>query len=1109
MGITNRVPYHVYCNSHWDINPPIDEHPAFCKEWVCPNRSFRCKSNQCIPVEWVCDGEWDCSDASDEQAIFVYNNVSDLNQHIKNLEQLIKRCRRRYATQPFSDICNVSIEFPCLLTNVTNPTDIENHRPCIDLTLIGDGIYHCYGGLDERNTESGCDSQMKGFEFRCTHTSDCISHMFICTMHCDNQEDDYPLCFHKSQNDTCNGKYDVICMNGQCIPNARCNKTNECPHGEDEYWCSFHENQIYYRIDKHEESQKLPHQINWLYFPFEVNNISPSFNKVDVLVSRAKKLIVDQNDISGAFVCNRGLAIREGKDIRCLCSGTYYGNNCEYFSDRITIITHLNLTYTDYEQPTKRGIVIKVIVFLLFEDEKVIDFYEFNGIPELEKIYNTKHKFQLVYSRSEQLLKHKQERYFNQTDISNNHPYSVRFEAFELTHNETKALVAWNYPIYFDYLPSFRLATPLKFPETYLSRSHHPCINITCNSNSICIPFFNNRKWSYLCSCKSSFYGHNCRWFDHNCSKYCSFGSICKSNARPLLSGGRQPLCICSHNRFGPRCNLRYDDCQSNPCHNNGICYQTFNPSGKRPFVCICHMYFFGDFCQYEKSSINIHLDTFSLPNTILASVVQYYDADNITLNLILRQQQLFIGTPSHIHFRHTQIEAPVLGILKLHVSLTSTNYYILYVQPHTSVINITSAPEYCPHASLLFQKNDDVPLVFKYHRICQNNSFQLCFYDSTYFCMCQGSHMQAYCFNYDPFLDRCDSCLSSGKCVRGDPQDSNDFSCLCPYCHSGRLCEFSMQPFTFTLDSLLAFDSIFVQLVYIIIALVIVITGFLNNFLSFVTFRRPEPRKTSVGNWLFFLTLINQCTLFSLLIKFIHILLGSSIGWSNDASCKVTNYLLAAFTRVTFWLASWITIDRLLMIIFPTLLIIKSPNIAIWTTIITIISIFAMHIHDILFSISIHQPNSTISLCVINFGNQSIVAGYNRFSTLLHYIVPFFLQTVSIVLLIVLIARQRAKTKGHQIKFSQILKNEFMVQKELFLIPSIIVLSALPQVILSFSLICKQLISWQRHALLAACLLSYIPQIFSLLLHVIPSTTYKKEFYKTSVARIVKYWLE
>ncbi|CAF4978252.1 unnamed protein product, partial [Rotaria sp. Silwood1] len=332
-----------------------------------------------------------------------------------------------------------------------------------------------------------------------------------------------------------------------------------------------------------------------------------------------------------------------------------------------------------------------------------------------------------VYSRSEQLLKHKQERYFNQTDISNNHPYSVRFEAFELTHNETKALVAWNYPIYFDYLPSFRLATPLKFPETYLSRSHHPCINITCNSNSICIPFFNNRKWSYLCS------------------------------------------------------------------------------------------------------------------------FVQYYDADNITLNLILRQQQLFIGTPSHIHFRHTQIEAPVLGILKLHVSLTSTNYYILYVQPHTSVINITSAPEYCPHASLLFQKNDDVPLVFKYHRICQNNSFQLCFYDSTYFCMCQGSHMQAYCFNYDPFLDRCDSCLSSGKCVRGDPQDSNDFSCLCPYCHSGRLCEFSMQPFTFTLDSLLAFDSIFVQLVYIIIALVIVITGFLNNFLSFVTFRRPEPRKTSV----------------------------------------------------------------------------------------------------------------------------------------------------------------------------------------------------------------------------------------------------------------------
>ncbi|CAF3375038.1 unnamed protein product [Rotaria socialis] len=1107
--LIERVPHHAYCNSHWDMNPPIDEHPAFCKEWLCPEGSFRCKSNQCIPVEWVCDGEWDCSDASDEQGIFIYVNVWNLNQNIENLRQIIESCTKQYTTQPFSSKCNVSIEFPCLLANVTNPIDIVKNRPCIDLALIGDGISHCYGDLDERNTASGCLTRMKGFDFRCTYPPRCISHVMICIERCANREDDQHLCFHKTQNDSCGGRSDVICLNGRCIPNARCNRTNECPYGEDEYWCSFYENRVGYRLDKHEEYKKLQHKIHWLSFPFKVKNTSSSFNKADYLVSRAKRFIADRNYMNGSFLCNRGLAVRVGTSIRCLCSGTYYGNYCEYFSDRITIITHVNFTHTDYDQSTKRSAVIKVIALLLFEDEKIIDSYEFNAIPELEKIYYTKHKFQLVYSRSDPFLKHKRERYFNRTDITNNHPYVVHFEAFELTINETRALVAWNFPIYFDYLPSFRLATPLKFPETYLNPIHNPCISITCNSNSICIPFFSNQKWSYFCSCKSGFYGHDCKLFDRDCSGYCFLGSICRPNGRPLLSNNKQPLCICPQNRFGPRCNLKYDDCQSDPCRNNGTCYQTFDLSGMRPFACICHKHFYGDMCQYEKSSINIQLETVVLLNTTLASVVQHYDVDNITFELILRQQQWFSGTPSHIHLRHSQIEAPVLGILKLHVSLTSANYYILYIKPDRLIKNIISTPEYCPHVSSLLKNDDGIPLAFKYHQICRNDSFRLCFYDATYFCLCQSSRMQADCFNYDTFLDQCDSCLSDGKCVQGDPQDFNDFICLCPYCHSGRLCEFSMQPFTLTLDSLLALDRLPVQLMYIIIAFVIFIVGFFNNFLSIVTFQRAKPLKTSVGNWLFAVTIINQCALFCFLIKLIHISLGSTVGLTNNAWCKAINYLLDVFTRTTFWLTSWITVDRLLMIIFPTLPIIKNPGIAIWSSIVTLISLSAMHIHDIFFSISIRQPDSNISLCVINFGHQPAVAEYNRLSTSLHYIVPFLLQTVSIILLIVLVTRQRTKTAGHHVTLRQIMKKQLMAQKELFVTSSIIVLSALPQVILSFSLTCRTLMSWQRHGLLIAYFLSYAPQTLSFLVHVIPSTNYKQEFHQSSVAMSLQNWFK
>ena len=61
------TPFKYYCDTFWDEPlPHVDENRHFCQAWVCFEEQFRCRSGQCIAVEWVCDGEWDCSDASDE-----------------------------------------------------------------------------------------------------------------------------------------------------------------------------------------------------------------------------------------------------------------------------------------------------------------------------------------------------------------------------------------------------------------------------------------------------------------------------------------------------------------------------------------------------------------------------------------------------------------------------------------------------------------------------------------------------------------------------------------------------------------------------------------------------------------------------------------------------------------------------------------------------------------------------------------------------------------------------------------------------------------------------------------------------------------------------------
>jgi len=66
----NQIPFRSYCDSFWDLYGHSDELPSMCRHWwVCQNDQYQCQTGQCIELDWVCDGEWDCSDASDEEAL--------------------------------------------------------------------------------------------------------------------------------------------------------------------------------------------------------------------------------------------------------------------------------------------------------------------------------------------------------------------------------------------------------------------------------------------------------------------------------------------------------------------------------------------------------------------------------------------------------------------------------------------------------------------------------------------------------------------------------------------------------------------------------------------------------------------------------------------------------------------------------------------------------------------------------------------------------------------------------------------------------------------------------------------------------------------------------
>ncbi|CAF1557947.1 unnamed protein product [Rotaria magnacalcarata] len=1094
QSTTKDLSFYRYCDSFWDLPEHVDEDSSACRQWICPKHEYQCQTGQCIPVDWICDGEWDCSDASDEEAIVIIKQWSDHNMNLASLPSQRRKCDDRYKRTPFSDKCNTSFEFGCYRFGVSNPLDINSYRPCINLSQIGDGVEDCYNAYDEKNTftAESLIGDMWGFHAQCSNGHLIYAHACIPNTkgNCNNF-----LCSRfRDTYGSCTSEEDFICLNDSlCKKNIRCNGIFDCAHGEDEYWCpaGSYINQYDYRFDKESIiTQRMAFRLPTSYPSIEILETNQS-DKIESIHT----LLYDGSFTIHSFQCNRGVTIIKLNQTKCLCPPAYYGRWCEFFTDRISIIAYLDQTTL---LKTITNLTLKIKANFFFNDQ-IVDHHQFIIVPTIERVKKIKHRFYLLYSRSADMLAHKRDRYFNRTDIIDNHPYSVHFDLYTLKKNKNvEEIGSWHYPIYFDYLPSHRLAVVLRFPSWYENGTLNPCSQRSCRQNSTCLPIL-NQNHSYYCSCKSGYYGKQCDLYEPHCETYCSSNALCR------VTHGTHPYCICPLDHFGPQCNLKYDGCDSRTCLNGGSCHPTYDPSLEAPFLCICSRGFYGDRCEKSPSSVHIHFNTTDI-SSVRAAVIQLYSVSYSEFSI--RHQQVYHTLLSTMIYHHSERMPPLVGLLKTYDHSLTARYFLIYSLLQ-SLINITSSPRYCPLASsylsqdTLANTNLSIPDVFKYHQICQNDTDRLCFHDQDYFCICESDNYRVQCFLFPFELDHCDKCLSGGRCIRGDLKTTDDFICFCPSCYQGHRCESSLHAFGFTLDSLLINSSKQVKIVYLLTAFLLFVIGLFNNLCSFVTFKRPSPRKIGTGNYLFIITCLNQMTLLCLLLKFVPIALGRA----ELYSCRTISYLLSVFSRSTYWLTSCVSIDRLLLLLYPTSVSLKSPRLAISISIGTFIVLLGMHIHELIHYTMIQHTFGTSSMCVTNFDTIPISI-YNRVSTLIHYLVPFFIQLVSVTLLIALVARSRMKTGGQKMNFCQMLNKQFHNQKELYVTPATIILSALPQLILTFSFACSSFTDWQYHTLLAAYLLSYAPQILGFALFVLPSTSYKKEFSGTIVAKKYLNWI-
>ena len=928
----------------------------------------------------------------------------------------------------------------------------------------------------------------------------------------------------------CTENNDVMCLNDVCKKGARCNGEIECLHGEDEYRCiPIGKSQYIYRWEKKEAQQLV--ELNLKNYPLSArkvqsysNNDFPRIQQIsrininkrsvtvlDVLLQQLPNGTITQEKHILPFICNRGVPVEYMRaGTICLCPPSFYGNQCELYADRITFLTHVDLT--NYLLRYQRTAILKVLVIFLYQ-HNIIDNYEFHVNPQLQNENNfIKQTIYFLYSRTPTFFQ------LRELNRSVTLMYSVRCEAYNLYSNETIELVGvWHYPIYFDFLPSFRLSKILRFPLSLTSNTL--CQTSTpCQNNATCHDVINQNHSSYFCSCSSGFHGQHCEFYDSRCNDYCSTSSICKPTYRGNLTGNRQPFCLCAIATFGSTCSIKNNPCQPNPCFNEGHCLMQYDLSDINKYICVCTNSFEGNHCENAKGMVRIEIHSQLKPTDILGTTIVYNDYQIPSLRLTPRHQQVYNQLPTNLRLVYSQktgTYAPSVAILKVYSSNSldeEPNYYILYYYPNNKTISITvnlTTETYCP----LILSLNSTTAVFSYHQLCRTNASYSCFRDHNYLCICEQDYPRAECFGYNRWIDLCSMCLSNGRCLQGELDDKRDFLCLCPKCHHGQMCQYSNEFMGFTLDSLIVKDTMqnhrLFSSIYMSITLLIFLFGLFNNLCSLLTFMRPSPRKFGVGNYLLIVSVINQCSLLLLVLKMIHIVFGSNGSLfeftnRNLYSCKIASYLLSVFTRITYWLSSFVTLERLCMVLFPTSSILKSPRLALVLSISTIIILSGMHIHEALYYTIIVDSTYTsanVTLCVTSY-TKSVVSIYNQVNVLIHYFVPFILQVISITITIIQTACSRARTTGNRGEtFVDLFKKQFRTQREHYITPIIIVFSALPQAILSFSYACTELKqSWQRYTLLSAYFLSYLPQMLGFILHVLPSTAFSQEFYKTKL---------
>jgi hypothetical protein len=195
-------------------------------------------------------------------------------------------------------------------------------------------------------------------------------------------------------------------------------------------------------------------------------------------------------------------------------------------------------------------------------------------------------------------------------------------------------------------------------------------------------------------------------------------------------------------------------------------------------------------------------------------------------------------------------------------------------------------------------------------------------------------------------------------------------------------------------------------------------------------------------------------------------------------------------------WLTTCVAIERAYIIIkgvnFNTK---KIRLIAKWIIVGLLLIIVGTNIHDPIYRRLIEEENDEEKRiwCIVEY--PSAIHIVNLVITIFHIIIPFIINLISAIIIIIMNTRQRAILEKEQ-KYKNILNEQIRQHKNLVIGPIVLIILGIPRLIISFTSGCMKspTNSW---LFLLGYFISLIPSLLTFILFILPSNTYYQIFKK------------